>query len=78
MEKVLQVAAVLQTIKDLDPMEADVSLRSQLLIGLSDTKVGIYSLYHEKSIYTLGYDHDSSIRTAFMQVVLNTSFSAPY
>lgn len=43
-----------------------VEIRTILLSGLSNTRVGIYSRFHDNAIYNLGYDHPTTIRLAYM------------
>ena len=38
----------------------------RLLLGLSDTKVGQYSNFHENAVYHLGYNHPETVRLAYM------------
>lgn len=40
-----------------------------LLSGLSDSKVGSYSVLHESSMFVNGYDHLETIRLAYMCVL---------
>lgn len=41
-------------------------LRRNLLIGLSESKVGRYSMLHENAIWKSGYAHQDTIRLAYM------------
>lgn len=41
-------------------------IRTILLSGLSNTRVGVYSRFHDNSTYHLGYDHETTIRLAYM------------
>lgn len=41
-------------------------IRKILLSNLSNTRVGIYSKFHDNSTYHLGYDHPTTIRLAYM------------
>ncbi|TDL26400.1 hypothetical protein BD410DRAFT_763609 [Rickenella mellea] len=36
-----------------------------LLLGLFDSKVGLYSSFHENAVYVKGYDHPDTIRLAY-------------
>lgn len=38
----------------------------RLLLGLSDTKVGQYSNFHENAVYHLGYNAPDTVRLAYM------------
>lgn len=48
------------------PRRAEDILHRRLLSGLTESKVGIYSNYHEIAIYALGYDHPETLRLAYM------------
>ncbi len=48
--------------------DADLMLRNHLLTGFSDSKTGLYSMFHENTIWKYGYDHPNTIRNAFMLV----------
>lgn len=41
-------------------------LQQIFLLGLGDTKVGLYSRFHDNSTYKLGYGHPETIRLAYM------------
>jgi hypothetical protein len=43
-----------------------VEARTILLSGLSNTRVGTYSRFHNNATYHLGYDHPVTIRLAYM------------
>lgn len=53
--------------------DADLMLRGHLLTGFSDSKTGLYSMFHENTIWKYGYDHSNTIRNAFMSVKLPLS-----
>lgn len=38
----------------------------RLLLGLSDTKVGQYSNFHENAVYKIGYNAPETVRLAYM------------
>ena len=65
MDKVPTVESVMKEMAAY-PSEADDRLRRHLLIGLNESKVGKYSMYHENAIYTLGYNDPVTIRLAYM------------
>jgi RNA-dependent RNA polymerase len=67
------VGAVLQQMKQ-DDWERDIILRKHLLTGLAERRTGLYSKFHNNTIYQLGYDHPTTIRNAFMSVFLLTCF----
>ena len=52
-----------------------VEIRTILLSGLSNTRVGTYSRFHDNATYHLGYDHPATIRLAYMyENLLSLSF----
>ncbi|KAJ7074147.1 RNA dependent RNA polymerase-domain-containing protein [Mycena amicta] len=46
--------------------EAQQALQEHLVMGLVDSKVGMYSNFHDEAIYEFGYDHPNSILMAYM------------
>ena len=46
--------------------QLSVEIRTILLSGLSKTHVGIYSRFHDNATYHLGYNHETTIRLAYM------------
>lgn len=46
--------------------QLDKETRKILLSNLNNTRVGIYSKFHDNSTYHLGYDHETTIRLAYM------------
>lgn len=51
-------------------------LSKKLLSGLSDSKVGMYSRFHENVVYSYGYSHREAIRLAYMWVTARDSASS--
>jgi len=43
-----------------------IEIRATLLSGLSNSRVGTYSRFHDNATYHLGYDHKTTIRLAYM------------
>jgi len=43
-----------------------IEIRTTLLSGLSNSRVGTYSRFHDNATYHLGYDHETTIRLAYM------------
>jgi len=43
-----------------------VEIRAILLSGIGNTRVGLYSKFHDNTTYHLGYDHPITIRLAYM------------
>ncbi|KAJ3538183.1 hypothetical protein NM688_g6556 [Phlebia brevispora] len=62
--KILRVEAVYETLSRSSPSQARLTLQKCLLSGLSDSKIGLYSKFHEVAIYMYGYDSQKSIRIA--------------
>ena len=70
------VATVESIMKEMGayPSEADDRLRRHLLIGLNESKVGKYSMYHENAIYMHGYNDPVAIHLAVRCVLILASF----
>jgi len=43
-----------------------IEIRTILLSGISNTRVGLYSKFHDNATYHLGYDNPITIRLAYM------------
>lgn len=54
----------------LSPKKAQEEFQNVLLLGLADTKVGIYSNFHDICVYTYGYDDLRTLRIADMFVII--------
>jgi RNA-dependent RNA polymerase len=74
-DKIPTVAAMIEEMRS-SQEEAENILRRHLLIGLTDSKVGRCSMLHDIAMYMFGYDHEDTIRLAYMFVYLIPSFSA--
>ena len=61
-----RVESVHATLSLSTPAQAHLILQKCLLSGLSDSKIGLYSKFHEVAIYMYGYDSQKSIRIADM------------
>jgi RNA-dependent RNA polymerase len=48
------------------PKKRELDFLDMLLHGLSDTKVGLYSNYHDISVFKDGYAHPKSVHYAYM------------
>ncbi|KAI6015621.1 RNA dependent RNA polymerase-domain-containing protein [Pisolithus marmoratus] len=53
-------------ISNLSLKEAQQALQKVLLLGLADTKVGLYSNFHDLAVYTKGYTSQEAIQLAYM------------
>lgn len=53
-------------ISGLSLKEAQQALQKVLLLGLAETKVGLYSKFHDLAVYTKGYASQEAIKLAFM------------
>lgn len=51
-----------------EPSTSQRDLQKVLLLGLADTKVGLYSIFHDNVVYRLGYASEEAIRMAYMYV----------
>lgn len=50
----------------LSEREANEAFQEILIANLTESNVGLYSMMHEKSVIMYGYDHEHSIRLAYM------------
>ncbi|KII94231.1 hypothetical protein PLICRDRAFT_675257 [Plicaturopsis crispa FD-325 SS-3] len=60
------VPAFLARIRNMSPQVAQEAFQGILLLSLADTKVGLYSTFHDYAVYIFGYDHPFTIRLAYM------------
>jgi hypothetical protein len=61
-ENVITVQALMAN----DTAKSQQTIRSQLLLGLAETCVGLYSTFHDISTYENGYGHEESRRLGWM------------
>ena len=66
LDRIPSVASMIRELDARPEAEAEDVLRHHLLIGLCESNVGKYSFFHEKTIYTKGYDHPETRRLAYM------------
>jgi RNA-dependent RNA polymerase len=50
----------------LSAKEAQTEFQKVLLLGLAETKVGLYSKFHDLAVYERGYASAAAIRLAYM------------
>lgn len=55
-------------VSELEPREAQQAFQKVLLLGLGETRVGLYSKFHDAAVYELGYAHPTAIHLAYMSV----------
>lgn len=48
------------------PREAQKALQEILLLGLAETRVGLYSNFHDSATYSIGYGSPNAIHLAYM------------
>jgi hypothetical protein len=48
------------------PSTSQRDLQKVNLLGLADTKVGLYSIFHDNVVYKLGYGSEEAVRMAYM------------
>ncbi|KAG6380657.1 RNA dependent RNA polymerase-domain-containing protein [Boletus reticuloceps] len=53
-------------ITDLGPKPAQQEFQRILLLGLEETRVGLYSLFHDAAVYEYGYGNPRAIHLAYM------------
>ena len=54
----------LMALRQSSPAQACLLLQKYLLSGLTDSRVGLYSRFHELSAYMNGYGHKETLRLA--------------
>lgn len=59
-----------KSISMLEHKKAQQAFQNVLLLGLAETKVGLYSKYHDAAVYELGYGSKKAIHLAYMSVYL--------
>lgn len=52
----------------LESKVAQQALQKVLLLGLAETKVGLYSKFHDAAVYEYGYGSPNAIKLAYMLV----------
>lgn len=55
-----------QRVSRLSAKDAQTAFQKVLLLGLAETKVGLYSNFHDLAVYERGYANPAAIRLAFM------------
>ncbi|KAG2055291.1 hypothetical protein BDR06DRAFT_1007190 [Suillus hirtellus] len=55
-----------ERISNLSPKEAQTAFQKVLLLGLADTKIGLYLKFHDLVVYERGYASAAAIRLAYM------------
>lgn len=53
-------------VKPYPSQQSQQAFQHVLLLGLADTKVGIYSSFHDVAVYALGYNHPDTVRLGYM------------
>lgn len=61
-----QVEEFIERIFNLSPKEAQTAFQKALLLGLADTKIGLYSKFHDLAVYERDYASAAAIRLAYM------------
>ena len=67
-EYIQQVKSFRSELQDMDKENADRTLFRVLLQNLSDNLIGLYSNFHEVSMYERGYDDENTVMLAYMYV----------
>ena len=60
------VADLMQRLESLSDSDAEYEFHRIFLFGLNDSKVGIYSRFHDNAVYKDGYDAPNTIRLAYL------------
>lgn len=53
----------------LAPKQAQQAFQNVLLLGLAETRVGLYSKFHDAAVYEYGYESQKAIHLAYMSVL---------
>jgi RNA-dependent RNA polymerase len=53
-------------VSKLSQKEAQTAFQKVLLLGLAETKIGLYSKFHDLAVYERGYASATAIRLAYM------------
>jgi hypothetical protein len=53
-------------VSKLSQKEAQTAFQKVLLLGLAETKIGLYSKFHDLAVYERGYASTTAIRLAYM------------
>lgn len=53
-------------VTSLSAKDAQIAFQKVLLLGLAETKVGLYSNFHDLAVYERGYASAAAIRLAYM------------
>jgi len=53
-------------VSKLSDKEAQTAFQKVLLLGLAETKRGLYSSFHDAAVYQRGYDSTTAVRLAYM------------
>lgn len=61
-----KVSVFCDRVRSMDGAYRAYELSKKLLSGLSESKVGLYSRFHENVVYSHGYSHADAIRLAYM------------
>jgi RNA-dependent RNA polymerase len=48
------------------PSTAQREFQKVLMLGFADTKVGLYSNFHDNAVYKFGYGSEEAVRMAYM------------
>lgn len=64
--EVEEVTAFMERTSKLPTLSKERELCMKLLLGLSDSKVGLYSQFHDNASYSQGYNHSETVRLAYM------------
>ena len=65
LEQVPTVASIMKQMEEAPTQQMQV-LHEHLLGGLAESQTGLYSKFHDNAVYSLGYNHPTTVRNAFM------------
>ncbi|RDB19363.1 putative RNA-dependent RNA polymerase SHL2 [Hypsizygus marmoreus] len=68
------VTAFAERVAAMTPLDAQKAFQEVLLLNLNDSKVGLYSNFHDFAVWKYGYAHPFAVRLAYMfNVLLDSS-----
>jgi RNA-dependent RNA polymerase len=69
--KVEHVTAFSERVSALSTRATQKEFQAICLLGLNDSKVGLYSSFHDYAVWRYGLDHPESVRMAYMYVTIS-------
>lgn len=67
--EVESVSAFDKRVREMEAAKAQEAFQMVLLLGLNDSKVGMYSTFHDFAVWKFGYNDPRTIRVAYVYVL---------